>query len=121
MLTLPVDIIDLLKPFATVFDRRTWIKAQVLLVGSILTPHRRTVTAALRVVGLSGDSNFAKFHHAQCHCNSRERCSRALPGKTSCCKLGDDRRDAEHPTRANSKRCGKTLHYIDHRVDPNRE
>ena len=49
MLTLPTDIIDLLKPFATVFEKRTWIKAQVLLIGSILTPRRRTVAAALRV------------------------------------------------------------------------
>ena len=63
MLTLPTDIIDLLKPFATVFDKRTWWKARVLLVGSILTPHLRTVTAALRVMGLSADGNFAKFHH----------------------------------------------------------
>ena len=63
MLTLPTDIIDLLRPFATVFEKRTWLKAQVLLIGSILTPHRRTVTAALRVMGLNADSNFAKFHH----------------------------------------------------------
>ena len=49
MLTLPTDIIDLLKPFAKVFEKRTWLKAQVLPIGSILTQRRRTVTAALRV------------------------------------------------------------------------
>ena len=62
MLTLPTDIIDLLKPFATVFEKRTWLKAQVLLIGSLLTPRRRTVTAALRVMGLDDNGNFAKFH-----------------------------------------------------------
>ena len=63
MLILPDAIVAVLLPFATLFQNRTWLKAQVLLVGTILTPGRRTVAAALRVMGLSGDRNYARYHH----------------------------------------------------------
>ena len=53
MLTLPDAILPLLLPFATLFSNPTWRKAQVLLVGAILTPGQRTVAAALRVMGRS--------------------------------------------------------------------
>ena len=63
MLTLPDAIVAVLVPFATLFQYRTWLKAQVLLVGAILAPGQRTVAAALRVMGLSGDRNYARYHH----------------------------------------------------------
>ena len=63
MLTLPVSIIRLLEPFGAIFQVKTWEKAQLLLVGAILSPGKRTVTSALRVLGLSGDGNFARYHH----------------------------------------------------------
>ncbi len=63
MLTLPVSIIRLLEPFSAIFQVKTWQKAQLLLVGAILSPGKRTVTSALRVMGLSGDGNFARYHH----------------------------------------------------------
>ena len=63
MLTLPDSIVAVLVPFATLFQHRTWRKAQVLLSGAILAPDRRTVAAALRVMGLSGDRNYARYHH----------------------------------------------------------
>ena len=62
MLTLPDAIISVLRPFSTLFRDRTWSKAQLLLVGAILAPRRRTVTSALRVMGLSDDAGFAKYH-----------------------------------------------------------
>ena len=62
MLTLPDVIIAILTPFATLFQSRTWMKAQVLLIGTILTPGKRTVAAALRVMGLSYAGTFAKYH-----------------------------------------------------------
>ena len=62
MLTLPETIIPVLTPFATLFQRRTWMKVQVLLMGAILTPSKRTVTWALRVMGLSDDGAFGKYH-----------------------------------------------------------
>ena len=62
MLTLPDAIVSLLIPFATLFTSPTWRKAQVLLVGAILTPGQRTVAAALRVMGLSDNQNYARCH-----------------------------------------------------------
>ena len=52
---LPDAIIPALKPFAPMFQARTWTKVQVLLVGAVLATHRRTVTSTLRVMGLSDD------------------------------------------------------------------
>ncbi len=63
MLTLPDPIIPILQPFSTLFQRRTWMKVQVLLVGVILAPRKRTITSALRVMGLDDDDGFAKYHH----------------------------------------------------------
>ena len=63
MFTPPNAIVPILHPFSTLFQRRTWIKAQVLLAGTILAPRKRTITSALRVMGLCDDDGFAKYHH----------------------------------------------------------
>ena len=63
MLTLPDVIIPVLKPFSMLFQHRTWLKTQVLLVGAILAPGKRTVPSALRVTGLNDDRSFARYHH----------------------------------------------------------
>jgi hypothetical protein len=64
MLNLPWTIIDLLNPFAPVFyGTTTWEKAKTLLVGAILAPGKRTVSAMLRVMGLDEESNYASYHH----------------------------------------------------------
>jgi hypothetical protein len=63
MPNLPTIMIDLLNPFAPCFyGVTTWAKAQLLLIGTILTPGKRTVTAALRVMGLKDDDKFAQYH-----------------------------------------------------------
>ena len=62
MLTLPDVIVSILVPFATLFTHPTWRKAQVLLVGAILTPGQRTVAAALRVMGRSDQRDYARYH-----------------------------------------------------------
>ena len=62
MLTLPDVIVPILSPFATLFTNPTWQKAQILLVGAILTPGQRTVAAALRVMGRSNAGDFARYH-----------------------------------------------------------
>ena len=62
MLNLPPEMIALLVMFAPEFSQRVWWSAQILLVGAILSPHKRTVTAALRAMGLSGERNFDKYH-----------------------------------------------------------
>ncbi len=62
MLNLPPSIMTLIQPFRSIFQYQTWIKAQVLVVGAILAPRKRTVTAALRIVGLAEGRGFAKYH-----------------------------------------------------------
>ena len=62
MLTPPDAIVAVLVPFAKLFTNPTWRKAQVLVVGAILTPGQRTVTAALRVMGRSDHRDYARYH-----------------------------------------------------------
>ena len=63
MLNLPTIMIDLLKPFAPCFyGTTTWLKAQILLIGTILTPGKRVVSEALRVMGLGDSKQFAQYH-----------------------------------------------------------
>jgi len=59
---LPEAIILTLAPFAPLFSERVWLHAQVLLLGAILTPGARTVTAALRVMGLATERHFTNYH-----------------------------------------------------------
>jgi hypothetical protein len=49
-------------PFREVFTAPTWDHVLVLIVGSILTPGRRTVAAALRVMGLEQTTDFTSYH-----------------------------------------------------------
>jgi hypothetical protein len=62
MPTLPLAIVAALAPFAPLFSARVWRHAQVLLAGAILGPAQRTVTAALRVVGLAQTRQFHRYH-----------------------------------------------------------
>jgi hypothetical protein len=59
---LPEAIILVLAPFAPLFSPRVWRHAQVLLLGAMLAPGACTVTAALRVMGLSGERHFTNDH-----------------------------------------------------------
>jgi DDE superfamily endonuclease len=62
MQTLPVTIIKLMSPFRPTFDKRTWAKGKELMMGAILSTGKRTVTAALRVMGHQENKNYAKYH-----------------------------------------------------------
>ena len=62
MPTPSLRIIQLLSIFAMSFTAPTWAKALVLLYGTILAPGRRTVTAALRAMGLADDKHFTNYH-----------------------------------------------------------
>lgn len=59
---LPPDVCRIIGVFAPLFSERLWPRAQVLLIGAILTVGRRTVAAALRVMGLSGERGFKNYH-----------------------------------------------------------
>ena len=56
------EIVELLSVFAIAFTAPTWKNGLVLLFGAILTPGRRTVTSALRVMGLEDYPRFEKYH-----------------------------------------------------------
>ena len=52
MRTLPPKMVQALAPFAPLFSKRVWQHAQLLVVGAILAPGKRTVASALRAMGL---------------------------------------------------------------------
>jgi DDE superfamily endonuclease len=62
MVILPETIIQVLDCFASLFSRRVWPWATVLIVGALLAPGKRTVTACLRVMGLSDEVHFQNYH-----------------------------------------------------------
>jgi DDE superfamily endonuclease len=62
MRTLPSKMVQVLAPFAPLFSKRVWQHAQVLLVGAILAPGRRTVSSALRAMGLDRERRFHRYH-----------------------------------------------------------
>jgi len=62
MLTLPNHYSSLIQVFAPHFSRAVWAHVQVLLLGAILAPGRRTVTAVLRIMGLSAERQFQAYH-----------------------------------------------------------
>ncbi len=51
-----------MQPFQSGFTAPTWQHVLVLIVGAILAPGRRTVAAALRVIGLDQDPHFTNYH-----------------------------------------------------------
>ena len=53
MLAIPVARTQLMVNFAPLFSQRVWEHAVVSVVGALLAPGKRTVTAVLRVMGLS--------------------------------------------------------------------
>src|SRR5215212_11039118 len=62
MRTLPTTMIRLLAPFAPLFSERVFEHAQLLLAGAILAPGKRTVSSALRAMGLDQQRNFHRYH-----------------------------------------------------------
>jgi hypothetical protein len=62
MLTLPSAFTSIIVAFAPRFFNGVWRCAYILLIGAILAPGKRTVTSALRVMGLSGERRFQVYH-----------------------------------------------------------
>ena len=61
-MSLSDPIIPVLAPFRPLFHSRTWPKALLLVRGTLLVRGRRTVTAALRVMGHARDAGFSTYH-----------------------------------------------------------
>ena len=62
MPTLPTEYLSILALFAPLFSKCLWTQVQVLVVGAILTPGQRTVTAVLRIMGLGHEPHFQTYH-----------------------------------------------------------
>ena len=77
MLHLPKGIIQVLRSFEEVFGERVWEWAKILLIGAILAPGERTVTAILRVMDLHHEQQFQNYHRVL---NRAKWSSRALSG-----------------------------------------
>ncbi|MGA9773978.1 MAG: transposase [Blastocatellia bacterium] len=81
MLTLPVDLLNIIVGFAPLFSKPVFQHAKLLLAGAILAPGNRTVTAALPVMGRSGDKDFQTYHRVLNRAVwSALAASRLLPG-----------------------------------------
>jgi hypothetical protein len=81
MRTLPTTMLQALSPFAPLFSERVWQHALVVLAGTILAPGRRTVSSALRAMGLDQEKRFHRYHRvlSRASWSSREA-SRVLLG-----------------------------------------
>ena len=62
MSTFPAGFAKLILPFACLFSKRVFESVQVLLAGAILATGKRTVTSALRIMGLSHERHFQTYH-----------------------------------------------------------
>ena len=59
---MPCEFVALMGAFAPLFSKPVFQHVHVLLVGAILSPGKRTVTQALRVMGKSQDAHFQTYH-----------------------------------------------------------
>ena len=59
---MPCEFVNLIVAFAPLFSKPIFQHVQVLLIGAILSPGKRTVTSALRVMGLSQEKHFQNYH-----------------------------------------------------------
>lgn len=62
MLCLPARFATIILAFAPLFRYRSWQHAELLLIGAILAPGKRTVTSLLRIMGLSRERRFVNYH-----------------------------------------------------------
>jgi hypothetical protein len=62
MRALPPKMVQVLAPFAPLFSKRVFRHAQVLLIGAILAPGARTISSALRAMGLDQERRFHRYH-----------------------------------------------------------
>jgi len=78
---LPAELLSLIVAFAPLFSKPVWEHAKQLLLGAILAPGKRTVTACLRVMGLSAEKQFQTYHRVLNRaCWSTLQASRILLG-----------------------------------------
>ena len=62
MFSVPQKVEDVLIAFRPLFSTPVWQSAQVLVIGAILCIGKRTVTAALKVMGLENEKRYTNYH-----------------------------------------------------------
>lgn len=79
MITLPREFRKQISAFAPLFSKKVFEHVEILFLGCLLTVGRRTVSSALRSVGLSEEKRYHKFHRvlSRARWSSRE-CSKVL-------------------------------------------
>jgi hypothetical protein len=77
MLTLPAELLSLIVVFAPLFTKPVFEHAQRLVLGAILAPAKRTITACLRAVGLGHEQHFQNYHRVL----NRDRWNPLLAGR----------------------------------------
>ena len=58
----PAILVPWLQPFREFFSAPVWDRVLVLVAGAVLAPGKRTVSSALRIMGLDSISNFTGYH-----------------------------------------------------------
>ena len=62
MFTLPQAIASVMVAFTPLFSKRVFVSVKLLLIGAILAPGKRTVTAIWRIMGQSNEAHFHTYH-----------------------------------------------------------
>ena len=62
MPTFPSEFQAVIIPYVRLFSRRVFAHVPLLLLGAVLAPGKRTVTSALRIVGLGQQPGWHKYH-----------------------------------------------------------
>ena len=57
-----MEILSLLSLFAPLFRKSVWEASLILMIGAILAPGKRTVSAILRVMGLGQERNYQTYY-----------------------------------------------------------
>ena len=60
--SLPAQILSILIPFAQLFSKPCWKKAQFLCVGAILCQGARRISSILHVMGIADQKGFERYH-----------------------------------------------------------
>ncbi len=81
MRTLPAMMVRALAPFAPLFSKSVFQHVQVLVAGAILAPGQRTVSSALRAMGLDQEKRFHRYYRVLNRASwSSRKVSRVLLG-----------------------------------------
>lgn len=62
MITVPEEFSEQISAFSSLFSKKVFARAKVLLMCGLLVVGRRTVCSALRAIGLSQEKRFDKYH-----------------------------------------------------------